>query len=216
MPWPGPGTEDSVTPDSDLQQSRCWALLPAVSSLTVMPKWTCPATDTGLGGIHFKLSPRFPGRSLAAALPIRARGGSSDNSVLWVQAVIQIWSCNIAAVLAQASVISNLQAGTSYRYTVQPQRHTFNNVLSKSFCHWLKSDSMWAFHIECLTSSLSIQLEYQLCAQLEFQLIQNCNFTLNPVEIAACSSSASESLNLIHFHFFRIAWMINYIWVVSF
>ncbi len=32
---PGPGTEDSVTSDSDLQQSlsRCWALLPAVSSL---------------------------------------------------------------------------------------------------------------------------------------------------------------------------------------
>ena len=82
LPVPGPGTEDSVTPDSDLQQSLCWALLPAVSSLTVMPKLTCPTTDTGLGGIHFKLSQRFPGRSLAAALPIRARGGSSDNSVL--------------------------------------------------------------------------------------------------------------------------------------
>ncbi len=41
------------------------------------------------GRHHFKLSPRFPGRSLAAALPIRASGGSSNNSVLWVQAVIQ-------------------------------------------------------------------------------------------------------------------------------
>ena len=80
-PVPGPVTEDSqaVMPDSDLQQSLCWALLPAVSSLTVMPKLTCPTTDTGLGSIHFKLSPRFPGRSLAAALPIRDRGGFSDN-----------------------------------------------------------------------------------------------------------------------------------------
>ncbi len=173
MPGPGPGTdsEDSVTPDSDLQQTRCWALLPAVSSLTVMPKLTCPMTDTGLRGIHFKLSPRFPACSLAAALPIRAHGGSSDNSVLWVQAVIQTWTSNFAAVLAQVSVISSLQAGTSYCYTVQP-RYTFDNVVSKSFCHWLKSDFMWAFHIECLcfTSSLSIQLEYQLswCAMLEF------------------------------------------------
>jgi hypothetical protein len=31
-------------------------------------------------------------------------------------------------------VISSLQAGTSYRYTIQP-RHTFDNVVSKSFCH---------------------------------------------------------------------------------
>jgi hypothetical protein len=47
VPGPGPGTEDSVTSDSDLQQSlsRCWALLPAVSSLTVMPQSTCPTTD---------------------------------------------------------------------------------------------------------------------------------------------------------------------------
>jgi hypothetical protein len=39
-------------------------------------------------GIHFKLSPRFQGHSLAAGLPIRASGGFSDNptssSVLWV------------------------------------------------------------------------------------------------------------------------------------
>ena len=68
--------------------------------------------------------------------------------------------------------------------------HVPDNVVSKSFCLWLKSDSMWAFHIACLcfTSSLSIQLEYQLCAQLEFQLFHNCDFTLNPawVEIPAC------------------------------
>jgi hypothetical protein len=60
LPVPGPGTEDSVTSDSDLQQSLslCWGLLPAVSSLTVMPQLTCLTTDTGLGGIHYKLSPR--------------------------------------------------------------------------------------------------------------------------------------------------------------
>ncbi len=56
MPWPGPGTEDSVMPDSDLLQ--CWALLPAVSSLAVIPTWGCKIdlpTDNccpGLGGIH--------------------------------------------------------------------------------------------------------------------------------------------------------------------
>ncbi len=147
------------------QQSLRWALLPAVSSLTGMPQLTCPTTDTGLGGIHFKLSPRFPGRSLAAALPIRASGGSSDNSVLWEQSVIQTWSSNFAAVLAQVSVVSSLQSGTSYRYTVQ-QLHTFDIVVSKSFCHWLKSDSMWHVSISHWVSLFHI-------------------FTLNPVEIPA-------------------------------
>jgi hypothetical protein len=36
-------------------------------------------------------------------------------------------------VKAQVSVISSLQACTSYRYSIQP-RHTFDNVVSKSFC----------------------------------------------------------------------------------
>ena len=104
LPVPGPGTEDSVTSDSDLQQSlsRCWALLPAVSSLTVMPKLTCPTTDTGLGGIHFKLSPRFPGRSLAAALPIRvrARGGRGPATI---QHQVQSCECKLLFRLEAAS-----------------------------------------------------------------------------------------------------------------
>lgn len=59
LPVPGPGTEDSVTSDSDLQQSlsRCWALLPAVSSLTVMPQLTCPRTDRH----SFQVEPEIPG-----------------------------------------------------------------------------------------------------------------------------------------------------------
>jgi hypothetical protein len=56
LPVPGPGTEDSVTPDSDLQQSLCWALLPAVSSLTVMPQLTCPTTDRH----SFQVEPKIP------------------------------------------------------------------------------------------------------------------------------------------------------------
>jgi hypothetical protein len=63
---PGPGTEDSVTvtSDSDLQQSLslCWTLLPAVSSLTVMPQLTCPTTDTLRPGRHsFQVEPEIPG-----------------------------------------------------------------------------------------------------------------------------------------------------------
>jgi hypothetical protein len=112
MPGLGPGTEDSVTPDSELL--HCWALLPAVSSLAVIPTWGCKIdlpTDNcwpGLEGIHIKLSPRF--RSLAAALPIivRVHGVTSDNSVLSVQAVIQTWSTKFAAVRALASVILSL------------------------------------------------------------------------------------------------------------
>ncbi len=59
LPVPGPGTEDSVTSDSDLQQSLslCWALLPAVSSLTVIPLLTCPTTDRH----SFQVEPEIPG-----------------------------------------------------------------------------------------------------------------------------------------------------------
>jgi hypothetical protein len=39
-------------------------------------------------------------------------------------------------------------------------------------------------------------------AQLEFQLFPNCNFTLNPVEIPACSSSF-ESFESNPFPFFQ-------------
>ncbi len=74
-----PGTEDSVTSDSDLQQSlsRCWALLPAVSSLTVMPQLTCPTTDRH----SFQVKPEIPG-PLTSSGPANQspwRPGSSDN-----------------------------------------------------------------------------------------------------------------------------------------
>jgi len=61
---------------------------------------TCPTTDTGLGGIHFKLSPRFPGRSLAAALPIRVRARGAGGRG---PATIQSCECKLLFRLEAAS-----------------------------------------------------------------------------------------------------------------
>jgi hypothetical protein len=77
---PGPGTEDSVTSDLDLQKSLslCWAQLPAVSSLTVMPQLTCPRTDRH----SFQVEPEIPGplTSSGPAHPSQSpwQPGSSD------------------------------------------------------------------------------------------------------------------------------------------
>jgi hypothetical protein len=148
LPVPGPGTdsEDSVTSksDSDLQQSlsRRWALLPAVSSLTVTPQLTCQRTDRH----SFQVEPEIPG-PLTSSCP--AHPPESEPVAAGVQRQSNIKFSLVSADLKQQAgpgvsdfnFESSLQAGTSYRYSIQP-RHTFDNVVSKSFCHWLKSDSM--------------------------------------------------------------------------
>ncbi len=133
LPVPGPGTEDSVTvtSDSDLQQSLslCWTLLPAVSSLTDMPQLTCPRTDRH----SFQVEPEIPWQltSSGPAHPSCGAGGRGP-------ATIQSCECSCYSDLKQQAGpgVSDfkLQAGASYRYTIQP-RHTFYNVVSKSFCH---------------------------------------------------------------------------------
>ncbi len=167
-----------------------------------------------LAGIHFKLSPRFQGSSLAAALPIRASGGFRDNptssSVLWKHSDLKqqagpgVSDFKFASQhflllhhpCTRSTMFKLFRKVSATNWSLIPREH-FTLSVSVSQLH---SQSSWntsyvlSWNASCFTMVILLSIH----PELKYQL------------------AAFESFNLIHFHFFSIAWMIEYIRVVSF
>ena len=173
-----------------------------------------------LTGIHFKLSPRFPGRSLAAALPIRASGGRGPATI---QHQVQSCECKLlfrleAAILLQCWPRCQwFQVCKPALLTVTPSsRGTRSTMLFRKV-----SATDWSL-IPCKHFTLSVSVSH-LHSQSSWNTsyVLSWNYSCFKIVILLSTQlkyqlAAFESFNLIHFHFFSIAWMIKYILVVSF